>query len=95
MAQEPEDARTATEDVSALVVEELERKAVEVEARLREVEEENAALRRRIESYHIRWLEYEIRTKSLEEAFHEQMAALQVRRNLERSAKKSCMHLKP
>jgi len=78
----------ATEDVSALVVEELERKAVEVEARLREKEEENAALRRRIESYHIRWLEYEIRTKSLEEAFHEQMAALQVRRSLERSAKK-------
>jgi hypothetical protein len=77
-----------------LVVEELERKAVEVEARLREEEEENAALKRRIESYHIRWLEYEIRTKSLEEAFHEQMAALQVCRSLERSAKKRCMHLK-
>lgn len=80
MAQEPEDART-TEDDSTLVVEELERKAVEVEARLREKEEENAALKRRIESYHIRWLEYEIRIKSMEEAFHEQMAALQVRRS--------------
>lgn len=79
--QEPEDARMATEDVSSSVVEELERKAAEVEARLREKEEENAALKRRIESYHIRWLEYEIRTKSLEEAFHEQMAALQVRRS--------------
>ncbi|CAD6248006.1 unnamed protein product [Miscanthus lutarioriparius] len=87
--EEPEDARTATEDVSTLVVEELERKAVEVEARLREVEEENAALRRRIESYHIRWLEYEIRTKSLEEAFHEQMAALQMAQDAARMAEET------
>ncbi|CAN6243122.1 unnamed protein product [Urochloa humidicola] len=77
--QEQEDttSSSATEDVS-LLVEELERKAVEVEARLRDKEEENAALKRRMESYHIRWLEYEIRIKSLEEAFHEQMAALQL-----------------
>ncbi|XP_066324944.1 myosin-2-like isoform X1 [Miscanthus floridulus] len=87
--EEPEDARTATEDVSALVVEELERKAVEIEARLREKEEENAALRRRIESYHIRWLEYEIRTKSLEEAFHEQMAALQMAQDAARIAEET------
>ena len=58
---------------------ELERKAVEAEAQLRQKEEENAVLKRRIEGYHIRWLEYEIKIKSLEEAFHEQMAALQVR----------------
>ncbi|XP_066321270.1 myosin-3-like [Miscanthus floridulus] len=88
MAPEPEDARMATEDVSALVVEELERKAVEVESRLRE-EEENAALKRRIESYHIRWLEYEIRTKFLEEAFHEQMAALQMAQDAARMAEET------
>ncbi|CAL4889824.1 unnamed protein product [Urochloa decumbens] len=76
--KEQEDATSSsTEDVS-LVVEELERKAEEVEARLRHKEEENAALKRRMESYHIRWLEYEIRIKSLEEAFHEQMACLQL-----------------
>ncbi|OQU84417.1 hypothetical protein SORBI_3004G048900 [Sorghum bicolor] len=87
--EEPEDARMATEDVSSSVVEELERKAAEVEARLREKEEENAALKRRIESYHIRWLEYEIRTKSLEEAFHEQMAALQMAQDAARMAEET------
>jgi hypothetical protein len=81
MAQE--DVTTAaTEGVvspSVSVVEELGRKAAEAEARLREKEEENAALKRQIESYHVRWLEHEIRAKALEEAFHEQVAALQVR----------------
>jgi hypothetical protein len=78
--QEQEDvtSSTTTDDVSLVVVEELERKAAEVEAQLRRKEEENAALKRRLESYHIRWLEYEIRIKSLEEAFHEQMATLQL-----------------
>ncbi|KAF8776365.1 hypothetical protein HU200_003597 [Digitaria exilis] len=79
-----EDAKTE-EDVSVLV-EELERKAMEVEARLRHKEEENAALKRRMESYHIRWLEYEIRIKSLEEAFHEQMAALKLAQDAARRA---------
>lgn len=78
LCQEQEDATSSTTDDVSLVVEELERKAAEVEAQLRRKEEENAALKRRIESYHIRWLEYEIRIKSLEEAFHEQMATLQV-----------------
>ena len=79
--QEQEDHARAADGVSLLLVEELERKAVAVEARLWCSEEENAALKRRMESYHIRWLQYEIRIKSLEEAFHEQMAALQVRRS--------------
>ena len=60
---------------------ELERKAAEAEARLRQKEEENAALRWRIESYHVRWLEYEIRIKSLEEGFHDQLASLQMARD--------------
>ena len=77
--QEQEDHARA-DGVSPLV-EDLERKAVEVEVQLRRNEEENAALKCRMESYHIRWLQYEIRIKSLEEAFHEQMAALQVRRS--------------
>ncbi|OEL37393.1 hypothetical protein BAE44_0001588 [Dichanthelium oligosanthes] len=81
--KEREDARA--DDVSRLV-EELERKAMEVEARLRHKEEENAALKRRMESYHIRWLEYEIRIKSLEEAFHEQMAALHLAQDAARMA---------
>ena len=67
MAQE--DVTTAaTEGVvspSVSVVEELGRKAAEAEARLREKEEENAALKRQIESYHVRWLEHEIRAKAL------------------------------
>lgn len=77
MAQE--DVTTAATEgvVSPSMVEELERKAAEAEARLRE--EENVALKRQIESYHVRWLEHEIRAKALEEAFHEQVAALQVR----------------
>ncbi|KAF7083729.1 hypothetical protein CFC21_087489 [Triticum aestivum] len=75
----------AAEEVSASVAE-LERKAAEAEARLRQKEEENAALRRRIESYHIRWLEYEIRIKSLEEDFHEQLASLQMARDAARMA---------
>ncbi|KAE8807412.1 myosin-1-like [Hordeum vulgare] len=70
----------AAAEVSASVAE-LGRKAVEAEARLRQKEEENRALRRRIESYHMRWLEYEIRIKSLEEAFHQQLASLQMARD--------------
>ncbi|KAL5208561.1 hypothetical protein ABZP36_032996 [Zizania latifolia] len=62
-------------DKVAAMVEELERKAAMTEAQLRQEEEENAALRRKIESYHVRWLQYEIRLKSLQETFHEQMAA--------------------
>lgn len=77
MAQE--DVTTAAMEGVVLpsVVEELERKAAEAEARLRE--EENVALKRQIESYHVRWLEHEIRANALEEAFHEEVAALQVR----------------
>ncbi|EMS49466.1 hypothetical protein TRIUR3_09739 [Triticum urartu] len=75
----------AAAEVSASVAE-LERKAAEAEARLRQKEEENAALRRRIESYHIRWLEFEIRIKSLEEDFHEQLASLQMARDAARIA---------
>ncbi|RLN08249.1 hypothetical protein C2845_PM11G14940 [Panicum miliaceum] len=77
-----------TDDVS-LLVEELERKAGEVEAQLRRSEEENAALKRRMESYHIRWLQYEIRIKSLEETFHEQMAALQLAQDAARRAEET------
>jgi hypothetical protein len=64
MAQE--DVTTAATEgvVSPSMVEELERKAAEAEARLRE-KEENAALKRQIESYHVRWLEHEIRAKAL------------------------------
>uniref|UniRef100_K3Z0J9 Uncharacterized protein n=1 Tax=Setaria italica TaxID=4555 RepID=K3Z0J9_SETIT len=86
---EQEDATSSTTDDVSLVVEELERKAAEVEAQLRRKEEENAALKRRIESYHIRWLEYEIRIKSLEEAFHEQMATLQLARDAARRAEEA------
>lgn len=75
----------AAAEVSASVAE-LERKAAEAEVRLRQKEEENAALRRQIESYHIRWLEYEIRIKSLEEAFHGQLASLQMARDAARMA---------
>ncbi|KAG8058159.1 hypothetical protein GUJ93_ZPchr0002g23509 [Zizania palustris] len=62
-------------DIVAAMVEELERKAAMAEAQLRQEEEENASLRRKIESYHVRWLQYEIRLRSLQETFHEQMAA--------------------
>ena len=88
--QEQEDHARA-DGVSPLV-EDLERKAVEVEVQLRRSEEENAALKRRMESYHIRWLQYEIRIKSLEEAFHEQMAALQVRQSPDRMSTAKISH---
>ena len=88
--QEQEDHARA-DGVSPLV-EDLERKAVEVEAQLRRSEEENAALKRRMESYHIRWLQYEIGIKSMEEAFHEQMAALQVRQSPDRMSTAKISH---
>ncbi|GJN19045.1 hypothetical protein PR202_gb06278 [Eleusine coracana subsp. coracana] len=71
-----EDASTTTDGDDSLVAE-LERKAAEVEARLQHKEEENAELKRRLESYHVEWLKCEIKIKSLEEACQEQMAALQ------------------
>ncbi|TVU32671.1 hypothetical protein EJB05_24414, partial [Eragrostis curvula] len=70
-----DDASSSSDDT---LLAELERKAVEVEAQLRQKEEENAALKRRIESYHFMWLKYEIKIKSLEEACQEQKAALQM-----------------
>jgi hypothetical protein len=64
MAQE-DMTTTATEGVILpSVVEEMVKKAAEAEARLWE-EEENAVLKRQIESYHVRWLEHEIRAKAL------------------------------
>ncbi|KAG2648646.1 hypothetical protein PVAP13_1NG018600 [Panicum virgatum] len=86
---EQEDHARAADGVSLLLVEELEQKAVAVEARLRRSEEENAALKRRMESYHIRWLQYEIRIKSLEEAFHDQMVALQLAQDAARRAEET------
>ncbi|KAF0936016.1 hypothetical protein E2562_038206 [Oryza meyeriana var. granulata] len=48
------------------------------EARLRQKKGENASLHRKIESYHVRWLQYEIRLTSLKETIDEQMASLQM-----------------
>ncbi|KAG2656147.1 hypothetical protein PVAP13_1KG063400 [Panicum virgatum] len=87
----PKEDHTRADGVSPLV-EDLERKAVEVEAQLRRNEEENAALKRRMESYHIRWLQYEIRIKSMEEAFHEQMAALQLAQDAARRAEETAAY---
>jgi hypothetical protein len=64
MAQEDVTTTAMEGVVSPSVVEELERKATEAEAWLRE-KEENVALKRQIESYHVRWLEHEIRAKAL------------------------------
>ncbi|KQJ93430.1 myosin-1 isoform X2 [Brachypodium distachyon] len=77
----PSPHKEGAAEVSAAVMAGLERKAAEAEARLRRKEEENTALRQQIESYHIRWLQHEIRIKSLEEAFHEQLASLQMVRD--------------
>jgi serine phosphatase RsbU (regulator of sigma subunit) len=53
-----EDANTTTDDDDSLLAE-MERKAAEVEAQLQQQEEENAELKRRIESYHVEWLRCE------------------------------------
>ncbi|XP_006648334.1 myosin-4-like [Oryza brachyantha] len=66
------------EEAAAALVEELERKAVMAEARLRQKEEENAAMLREFDSYHVRWLQYEIRLSSLKETIDEHKASLQM-----------------
>uniref|UniRef100_A0A0D9VCG4 Uncharacterized protein n=1 Tax=Leersia perrieri TaxID=77586 RepID=A0A0D9VCG4_9ORYZ len=73
--EEEEDEGKKVDDV---LVEELEKKAAMAEARLRQKEEENSVLRRKIESYHVRWLQYEIELSSLKETIDEQMASLQM-----------------
>ena len=57
---------------------ETQRQSLDAEVALREKEEENAKLRERLQEYEMRWSEYDIKMKSMEEMWEKQMASLQV-----------------
>ncbi|KAL4566850.1 hypothetical protein LXL04_030975 [Taraxacum kok-saghyz] len=59
-------------------VEELQRRVVRAESSLGERERENTALRDQIRTFEMRWSEYEIKMKAVEEMWQSQMASLQM-----------------
>ncbi|KAJ3670273.1 hypothetical protein LUZ60_010597 [Juncus effusus] len=62
---------------SPLIVKELEGRIVKTETKLRVKEEENIMLRSAMRQYENRWLEYEAKMKSMEEAWQKQLVSLQ------------------
>ncbi|XP_052177405.1 myosin-2 [Diospyros lotus] len=60
------------------VLEELQRRVLKAEATLGLKEQENAALREKLQQYEKRWSEYEAKMRSMEEMWQKQMVSLQV-----------------
>ena len=58
--------------------EELQRRVLMAEANLARKEKENAALREQVQQFEARWLEYEVKMKSMEDTWQKQMSSLQV-----------------
>lgn len=56
----------------------LQRRVLKAEATIEQKEEENAALREQLKQSQKRWVEYEMKMKSMEETWQKQMASLQV-----------------
>ncbi|XP_058089542.1 myosin-1 isoform X2 [Magnolia sinica] len=63
--------------VRSSVLAELQRRVLKAEASLREKEDENATLQQQLKHYETRWLEYEVKMKSMEEMWQKQMTSLQ------------------
>ena len=60
------------------VVTELQGRVSKAESLLRDKEEENAMLKEQLEQYENKWSEYEVKMKSMEEAWKKQLSSLQV-----------------
>jgi hypothetical protein len=60
------------------VIAELQGHISKAEAALRIKEEENVMLKQQLEQYEKKWLEYEVKMKSMEEAWKRQLSSLQV-----------------
>ncbi|KAK4285989.1 hypothetical protein QN277_002610 [Acacia crassicarpa] len=56
---------------------ELRNRVVKAEATLMQKEEENTALREQLKQFETRWIEYEMKMKSMEQMWQKQMASLQ------------------
>ncbi|KAJ6833438.1 myosin-2-like [Iris pallida] len=59
-------------------LEEFQRRVVEVEAAVRQKEEENLSLKQMLQQYKSRWSEYEVKMKSMEEKWQNQLTSLQM-----------------
>ena len=59
-------------------VTELQGRVSKAEALLRDKEEENAILKQQLEQYENKWSEYEVKMKSMEDAWKKQLSSLQV-----------------
>ncbi|GKV42526.1 hypothetical protein SLEP1_g49919 [Rubroshorea leprosula] len=57
---------------------ELQRRVIKAEGSLGQKEEENNALRQQLQQYETRWLEYDVKMKSMEGMWQKQMSSLQV-----------------
>ncbi|KAL6856068.1 hypothetical protein ACP4OV_018870 [Aristida adscensionis] len=60
------------------VVRELQGRISKAESALRDKEEENAMLKQQLEQYEKKWAEYEVKMKSMEEAWKRQLSSLQL-----------------
>ncbi|XP_054815599.1 myosin-2 isoform X3 [Prosopis cineraria] len=56
---------------------ELQNQVVKAETTLKQKEEENTALREQLKQFETRWIEYEMKMKSMEQMWQKQMASLQ------------------
>lgn len=61
-----------------LTLKELQQRVIKAEETIEQKEEENAALREQLQQFEMRWSDYEVKMKSMEEMWQKQMASLQV-----------------
>ncbi|XAR53668.1 hypothetical protein NMG60_11022309 [Bertholletia excelsa] len=64
--------------VSVITLAELQRQLVRVETELAQKEEENAALRQKLQQYNNKWSQYEAKMKSMEKLWQDQLTSLQM-----------------
>lgn len=61
-----------------LTLKELQQRVIKAEETIEQKEEENAALREQLQQFEMRWSDYEVKMKSMEEMWQKQMASLQM-----------------
>ncbi|KAF6167640.1 hypothetical protein GIB67_031223 [Kingdonia uniflora] len=71
-------AKSENDQVHYSALADLQKRVLKAEAALGQKEQENAILHQNLKQYEIRWSEYEMKMKSMEEMWQKQMTSLQV-----------------
>ncbi|KAJ6842435.1 myosin-2-like [Iris pallida] len=72
------DPSSKHQDLQHTDLQELQRRVMKAEATLRQKEEENLILKQQLQQYESRWADYEVKMKSMEEMWQNQMTSLQM-----------------